>query len=79
MQIEPSQNVRPDDITNLLMAKDSLFVELNEIGKLREATLTANSVLLSISQETSMDLQEKYKVLLKPNLLLKKGNKTSSL
>ena len=61
------------------MAKDSLFLEFIGIGNLREATLIVNSVLPSVSQETSMDLQEKYEVLLKPNLLLKKWHKTSSL
>ena len=59
------QKIRPDDITNLLRAKNSLFNKFIEIGNLREAALIANAILLSTSQETSMDLQKKYKVLFK--------------
>ena len=72
MQIQPSQKIRPDVITNLLMAKSGLFNKFIEIGNLREAALIANAILLSVSQETSMDLQKKYKVLFEPNLLIKK-------
>ena len=54
------------------MAKSSLFNKFIEIGNLREAALIANAILLSVSQETSMDLQKKYKVLFEPNLLIKK-------
>ena len=73
LQIKPSQN------TNLLMAKNSTFQKFIEIGNLTEAALIANSFLLSVLQETSMGFQERYKVDLKRNLLLKKWNKTSSL
>ena len=66
------QKIRPDDITNLLRAKNSLFNKFIEIGNLREAALIANAILLSISQEPSMDLQKKYKVLFESNLLIKK-------
>ena len=66
------QKIRPDDITNLLRAKNSLFNKFIEIGNLREAALIANAILLPISQETSMDLQKKYKVLFESNLLIKK-------
>lgn len=66
------QKIRPDDITNLLRAKNSLFNKFIEIGNLREAGLIANAILLSISQEPSMDLQKKYKVLFESNLLIKK-------
>ena len=59
------QKIRPGDITNLLRAKNSLFNKFIEIGNLREAALIANAILLSTSQETSMDLQKKYKVLFK--------------
>lgn len=69
------QKIRPDDITNLLRAKNSLFNKFIEIGNLREAALIANAILLSISQETSMDLQKKYKVLFESNLLIKKFKK----
>ena len=72
MQISPYQNVSSDVITNLLLANDSLFQKFIEIGNLRKAVPIANSVLLSVSQETSMNFQERYKVLLKRNLLLKK-------
>ena len=72
MQIKPSQKERPYAITNFLMANESLFDEFIRSGNLRKAALIANSVLLSVSQETSIELQERYKVLLKPNLLLKK-------
>ena len=72
MQIKPSHKERPDAITNFLMVNDSLFDEFIRSGNLRKAALIANSVLLSVSQETSIELQERYKVLLKPNLLLKK-------
>ena len=72
MQIKPSQKERPDAITNFLMANESLFDEFIRSGNLRKAALIANSVLQSVSQETSTELQERYKVLLKPNLLLKK-------
>ena len=67
MQIKPSQNVTPDFIANLR----EKFIK---IKNLREAALIANALLLSVSHETSMDLQEKYKVLFKPNSfnLLKK-------
>lgn len=51
------------------MANDSLFDEFIRSGNLRKAALIANSVLLSVSQETSIELQERYKVLLKPLLL----------
>ena len=79
LQISPYQNVSTDFITNLLLANDSLFQKFIEIGNLRKAALLANSVLLSVSQETSMNFQERYKVLFKHNLLLKKWNNTSSL
>ena len=69
------RKIRPDDITNLLRAKNSLFNKFIEIGNLREAALIANAILLTISQETSMDLQKKYKVLFKSNLLIKKFKK----
>ena len=69
------QKIRPDDITNLLRAKNSLFNKFIEIGNLREAALIANAILLSISQEPSMDLQKKYKVLFESNLLIKKFKK----
>lgn len=69
------QKIRPDDITNLLRAKNSLFNKFIEIGNLREAVLIANAILLSISQETSMDLKKKYKVLFESNLLIKKFKK----
>lgn len=72
MQIKPSQKERPDAITNFLKANESLFDEFIRSGNLRKAALIANSVLLSVSQETSIELQERYKVLLKPNLFLKK-------
>ena len=73
LQIKPSQD------TSLLMAKNSTFQKFIEIGNLTEAALIANSFLLSVLQETSMGFQERYKVHLKRNLLLKKWNKTSSL
>ena len=73
LQIKPSQD------TSLLMAKNSTFQKFIEIGNLTEAALIANSFLLSVLQETSMGFQERYKVDLKRNLLLKKWNKTSSL
>ena len=53
------------------MAKNSSCNKFIEIGNLREAGLIANAMLLSVSQETSMDLQKKYKVLLEPNLFIK--------
>ena len=65
MQIKPSQNVAPDFIANLR----EKFIK---IKNLTEAAILANVLLLSVSHETSMDLQEKYKVLFKPNSLLKK-------
>ncbi|CAH3159289.1 unnamed protein product, partial [Pocillopora meandrina] len=79
VQIKPYQNVSTDFITNLLLAKDSLFRKSIEIRNLREAALIANSVMLSVSQETSMNLQERYKVM---NYILEKvsplGAKTVS-
>ena len=77
MQIQPSQKIRPDLITNLLMAKNSSCNKFIEIGNLREAGLIANAMLLSVSQETSMDLQKKYKVLLEPNLFIKPFKKNT--
>ena len=65
MQIKPSQNVAPDFIANLR----EKFIK---IKNLTEAALIANALLRSVSHETSMDLQEKYKVLFKLNSLLKK-------
>ncbi|CAH3159297.1 unnamed protein product [Pocillopora meandrina] len=63
VQISPYQNVSTDFITNLLLANDSLFQKFIAIGNLRKAALLANSVLLSVSQETSMNFQERYKVM----------------
>ena len=68
LQIKPSQSVTPDFIANLR----EKFIK---IKNLREAALLANVLLLSVSHETSMDLQEKYKVLFKPNSYLKSETK----
>ena len=64
--MKPSQN------TSLIMAKKSIFQKFIELRNLKEAALIANSFMLSVSQKTSGDLQERYKVLLKLNLFLKK-------
>ncbi|XP_027058239.1 sperm receptor for egg jelly-like, partial [Pocillopora damicornis] len=69
VQISPYQNVSSDVITNLLLANDSLFQKFIEIGNLRKAVPIANSVLLSVSQETSMNFQERYEVM---NYILEK-------
>ncbi|PFX14626.1 Polycystic kidney disease protein 1-like 2 [Stylophora pistillata] len=64
VQIKPFFN-----ITNLLMANDSSFTELIQGGNLREAALLANTVLQSVLQENSTDLQKRYTVM--HNILVK--------
>ncbi|CAH3159311.1 unnamed protein product, partial [Pocillopora meandrina] len=56
VQIKPSPNVTPEFIANLR----EKFIK---IKNLREAALIANALIRSVSHETSMDLQEKYKVM----------------
>ena len=51
------------NITDLLVA--SLFKESINSENLREAALRANSIIQSVLQEPSIDLQERYKVFLK--------------
>ena len=62
LQVEPSQLLRPENISKLLTANNSLFTEVIKNGDLSKAVQIANAVLQVVLEDTLMDSTKKAKV-----------------
>lgn len=63
MQVEQSQLLRPENISNLVIANDSLFTEVIKDKDLSKAVQIANTVLQVVLEDTSMERAKKAEVL----------------
>ena len=63
LQVEQSQLLRPENISKLLIANDSLFTEVIKDEDLSKAVQIANTVLRVVLEDTSMERAKKAEVL----------------
>ncbi|XP_022787369.1 polycystic kidney disease protein 1-like 2 [Stylophora pistillata] len=62
VQVKPSGRSRPENISGLLMAYESLLNDVIRAGDLSKAAQIANSVLQTVSQDTTISFQNKAKI-----------------
>lgn len=60
--MKPSELLRPENISSFLTASDSLLNDVIQDGDLSRAAQIANSVLQTVSQDSTVSLQNKAKV-----------------
>lgn len=60
--MKPSELLRPENISSFLTANDSLLNDVIQDGDLSRAAQIANSVLQTVSQNSTVSLQNKAKV-----------------
>lgn len=75
LQVEPSQLLKPENISKILTANNSLFTEVVKDGDLSKVVQIANAVLQVALEDTLMDSADKAKVV----SLTKKKKKTFKL
>ena len=60
--MKPSELLRPENSSSFLTANDSLLNDVIQDGDLSRAAQIANSVLQTVSQDSTVSLQNKAKV-----------------
>ena len=60
--MKPSELLRPENISSFLTASDSLLNDVIQDGDLSRAAQIANYVLQTVSQDSTVSLQNKAKV-----------------
>ena len=60
--MKPSELLRPENISSFLTTNDSLLNDVIQDGDLSRAAQIANSVLQTVSQDSTVSLQNKAKV-----------------
>lgn len=60
--MKPSELLGPENISSFLTANDSLLNDVIQDGDLSRAAQIANSVLQTVSQDSTVSLQNKAKV-----------------
>lgn len=60
--MKPSELLRPENISSFLTASDSLLNDVIQDRDLSRAAQIANSVLQTVSQDSTVSLQNKAKV-----------------
>ena len=70
-QVEPSQHLSPANFTSVLTANDSFFNQVIEDGDLNKAAQISNTILEAISQDSSLSTEEKTKVIVFKNNVIR--------